>query len=555
METAEFNQNPQGDILESFKARIENIPSVEQSDRDLLNFYVSNVFYGDPELRTYSLESFIERAGEEKAMELQHKFVAELTERERHQLVERIPKGVKVELEVEKYWNGNSPYATELMRDIVERFGLYALESGEALPDDIENTMKLSDEEAKELMGQEFPVGERIRNTVRGTVQAEPIQGYGGLRLLTEDKEMIGEVTHDVVNFVLTGVDREEAKRRPREIYYDRQVKVLEPYTNTWQEGTIEGILLADSLRVRLANPVPKPTILNIDKRVEFVDIWIGKPSDYEPTVELPEVGTASVENEPWLYETIQFDLEAQSPPLEKVPEVFGPGNLIRFGGEVLEVRRVSSQGMVEVKDINKPPGIRGWDTINWIELDELPQILTDEGLAPEVVEAASNIRGARVKVNTKDLGYTDGEGKDVIIAVKGVYNIDGSPKVLLQALPVWLGRYGNKPEFSYKTLDWSDFNRLQEEGTMEVSAPDITYELREKFPNRFEDILKYLDEDDGTATCNLRLKVGRIDNGNVSFSSLPYGIWNVWEPSGKPELIPLEDIEDIEPYDFWAQF
>lgn len=569
METVEFDQNPLKGAPEDFSTRIEGIRDVESHEKELLKHFVGNVFYGDPDLRIYNLEGFLEQVGEEKAIELQRKFVAELTERERNQLVERIPKGTKVELEVEKYWNGNSPHAKAQMKGLIERFGLFAPNEGESLPDDIEiesrmklsedeaewfmaNSTQLSDEEAKEFVEEVFPEGEKTRNIVRGTVQAEPIQGYGGMRLITEDGEMIGEGTEDVVGFVLTGVDKEQAKRRPREIYHDRRVRVLEPYTNTWREGTIDDKLFADQIRVNLTEPVSKKSILNIERSVEFIDAWIGKPPDYEPTEELPEIGSSSIETEPWMYETIQFDLEANGATIEKVPEVFRPGNLISFQDEIFEVGRVSSQGAVEMREIGRPPDLIDWNIANWTEIEDLPHSLTDEGLPPEIVVAAKNITGSRVRVNTRDLGYQG--GKEVITAVNGVYNIDGSPKVLLQALPVWQGRHGNKPDFSYKAVGWSDFNRLREEGTIEVSDPDITRELRERFPRRFEDILKLLDKT-GSVSCNLLTKDGRTDKGSVSLSSLPYGVWKVWEPGGKPELIPLEDIEDIEAYDFWAQF
>lgn len=531
--------------------------SKDQISRNFIRELKDGVFAGDPDLRIYNLESILARNSGDEFLKLQLEFARSLPDKERSWLIERIPKGAWVEFEIETYWNGNSIKAIQNMEKLLGQEGVWVLDTDniDEVPQDIEGLKaapKLSKEEAKKEFEVNFPKGPTVITTVKGLIEAEPIQGFGGIRIIDDKGEQVAIDQRDVRSFALIGVDVKAAKRRPNEIYPDRVVRVLDNASNDWVDGTVLERALADQLRVKLSRPVKTSSILGVSSTVDMLTVNIGIPPDYEFRKELPEIGSSDIETKPWLFENIDFNLDGKT-NLDKVPEVFRRGNLVIANGKIFEVGKVSSQGFAQMSNIgnsiyDKP------EIVYWSEMEELPELLTNSSLSPEIVDYESKIKNSRILISTRELGYKSGYGDNVIVAVEGIYNIDNTLQVLLKSLPVFEGSKANIAPFIYKPVSLEEFNRWNQEGLIQISGTNVVSELKEKFPERFSDILKYLDKNDGSVVAVITMIDGRVDNGSINLASLPFGIWKVFGAGNAPHLYSLDEIADIKPYDWLSE-
>lgn len=534
--------------------------NISGKDKELLKLYVSNVFFGDPDLKGYSIEYFLEQcAAKEKeenlssntvAKRLQEQFSSSLSEIERSTLLEQAPKGSQIEMLVEFYENGNSPSSVNIWREIIAKSGLFTQAPGMELPQTVEelgNLNKVDDAEVDVLFKRATTNGRKITNTIKGTIEAEPIQGYGGFRIqLDESGESTSIVKGDVLSFSIFGFNKDMARRRERELYPDRLVNVWSPEDNNWHMGKVVDRTPADTLSVELTEPFSVTTILNINKRQTLVEVNIGKPQDYNlhDNAPFPELGSSSFEIHPWLYSNIDLTLEAVDPPGGKSP-IFRPGNIIRLsGGNIGLVKRVSNQGFAEVTGLDGP---NTSETVHWIEMsnEQMPEVL-------EKMEENALV-GARVVLDCSDspqLVKVSASKNNLILRIKGVYQINDEAHYLLEALPCWLGaRKANIPNFRFLPVPVNTFNELRNLDVIRVNETiDVTQELRTKFPKAFPKILNLLEED-GSVVCKIELNDGRKESEQaLYFSCLPFGVWVCFDSYSKPELIPASEIKKINP-------
>lgn len=565
---------------------VVNDMEVTENEKRLKEYLIDHVFSGQPELRTYAFETFMEMCSAEVSdssnnekplhVRIQEQIYGRLTQEEIRELAARLPKGLTVKVESTLFYDGSSPIATRFNRALVGQHGLSEEDHEAEL-----GYRDLSKGEVDNVLSSELSEKPLFIDTVEGVIEAEPIQGYGGIRIRTDKGEIQRIGLQDITAFIITGIssDRSDLQRRPRELYPDRIVWIQDE-TGQWRKGKITSRFgsistgfIADLANVELDVPIEEITALDTPRKVNEAKVYIGKPMDYEPTDIPPELGHSEFEMQAWRFENITLDEPNTETTnhIEKVPEQYRSGNLVRFpDGTITRVGHSSTQGRCQLIGLK---GAEDVSEVEWIRIDQdkEPQVLRkieDENYARLVGRRIKFTMGKqgekeqrlRASIQTQQdsilnalsryaikLATQFRQAPEMILRVDGVYNIDGLPNVVIEALPVNIGTRANNPGKRFFTYPITSYERLKELRFVEESQADGYLHLQAKFPSVADEVLSVI-RDDGNVNCRFSLKSGETHSyGYANFATLPFGIYTTVGDDREPILIRLEDISFLE--------
>ncbi|HYD34929.1 MAG TPA: hypothetical protein VD999_02580 [Vitreimonas sp.] len=539
------------------------------AERELLTLLYDEVINGEPELRIYTYDVFIDKCRylnidpiviQEKAMRLFPQY-------EIQALFKHLPKGLKIRAKEELYHDGTSIAGTMFfIRELNESNRLYQRDG--------KDFVKLSRAEVKKIIETELPNNKpTFINETLGWVTAESIQGYSnGVRLSQIDGEETDVSIDDTTFFIIEGADHKLAQRRPREIYFGQSVQVWDADIQRWVRGRITDRKNVDKILVQLDEPIEKTNYFGEPSQVKDAEIWIGDVAirGWSADKKLPSLGSSMFEREEYHFLNIDLTAEQEKVPFEQIPKEFIPGTLIRFpGGGIGLVERTNSQGQSFVDGVKAggQPSLEG-ESVNWMNLEQLPIILE----STEFEKENSELRNRRVKINIRSLEgeeklsfrqrfitrlrnkfmglFSEKQNKNQrIMKVEKLVKLNNEPYVILRSLPVLLSEGGNKNQRLYYELPLRVFNELIVKGECELSSKDVTESLRYYFPDQYKDIINNIDNYFGSVYAEVKLKNNRVilKKQSVYFNCLPFGVYLIFPNEDIPRLIPLEKIESIE--------
>lgn len=568
------------DITQPIWKRILTGSELQPNPQNLLLFFCENVLEGpaDQSLRNYGYESFEKLCKTQNVdpINLQEQFMTLLPRKEIQRLFTQVSKGLKVRVHSTLYHDGSSPSHIDKMRKIIEKSGIN-------VENDDGTYRKLQQEVTAGILNSDFTNQKPVfSNTQEGIVVAEELQGYSiGVRILGENGEDQDIPTDDVDHFVITGNDKELAKRRPREIYPGKQIGVWVEELQQWVPALVDKKTLRDSLQVRLNHPISIPDDFGSLRQLTLLEVNIGftditrSTAARETTSSLPELGSGDFETKPWLFESIDVTGERTESPYIEVPQQFRPGKLVQFSdGRIGKVQRTSTQGFCEIDSGGRPKEFK-WATTNeshWptklpIEVDDNSKLLTNcrvrlqkrhlnpptraaqigEKSKPKDKQDVERLLDFMSKPENKKLLESLPKPEEFIVKVAGVFIVGEIKQVVLESLPVTSGNGANKLDQKFYTMPVEQFNTLREQGKISVSPHEVSKELRQRFPQIYDDIVKKMTKF-GDIWATIQTKNGKT-YATAYLHSLPFGIWlppDEHDIGGKPQLVPLEQIASI---------